>query len=160
MSRITEIVSQGFSYLIILASTIMLGWGVLGFLEYFTGLAPLLPLQNPTFPSGTQFIHWFVITLSGGTFLAGYFSRWRYTPVAMIVLFASLATLCAVQTFDFMENESRFADFARECAYYVIISIYLFRSKRMRDHFGRIIVLETKSNGVSAGSYQSAGAVG
>lgn len=140
MPNIMDRLSQGFSYLIILASIIMLGWGLLGFLEYFTGLAPLMPLQNATFPSGTQFVHWLVITLSGATFLVGYFSRWSYTPIAMIVLFASLATLCAVQTFDFMENEGRYADFARECAYYVIISIYLIRSKRMRQRFGQIMI--------------------
>ena len=140
MADVWDRLSQGFSYLIILASIIMLGWGLLGFLEYLTGLAPLMPLQNATFPSGTQFVHWLVITLSGGTFLAGYFTRWSYTPIAMVVLFASLATLCAVQTFDFMENESRYADFARECFYYVIMSIYLFRSKRMRDRFGQITI--------------------
>ena len=133
--------SQGFSYLIIVAATVMLGWGVLGFLEYFTGLAPFIPLQNPTFPSGTQFVHWLLITLSGGTFLIGYFSRWSYTPIAMVILYAALATMCAIQTFDFMERPSRYADFARECTYYVILSIYLFRSKRMRERFGQITIV-------------------
>ena len=132
--------SQGFSYLIVLAATVMLGWGVLGFLEYLTGLAPLMPLQNPTFPAGTQFVHWTLITLTGGTLLAGYFLRWSHTPVAMTVLFASLATLCAIETFDFMENPSRHTDFMRECIYYVIMSIYLFRSKRMRDRFGELTI--------------------
>lgn len=37
----------------------------------------------------------------------------------MVVLFAGLATLCAIQTFDFMENQGRYGDFARECAYYI-----------------------------------------
>ena len=141
MLRVWELASQGFSYLIVFAATVMLGWGVLGFLEHFTGLAPLMPLQNSTFPAGTQFVHWLLITLSGGTFLIGYFSRWSYTPVAMIVLFASLATMCAIQTFDFMENPSRYADFVRECIYYTIISIFLFRSKRMRTRFGRITMV-------------------
>ena len=132
--------SQGFSYLIVLAASVMLGWGVLGFLEYFSGAAPLMPLQNPTFPAGTQFVHWTLITLSGATFLAGYVLRWRYTPLAMIVLFASLATLCAVQTFDFMENPSRHWDFTRECTYYIIMSIYLLNANRMRDRFGKVTV--------------------
>ena len=132
--------SQGFSYLLILAASVLLGWGVQGFLEYFTGWAPLMPLQNATFPSGTQFIHWLLITLAGSVFLAGYFLRWRYTPVAMMVLYAALATLCAVETFDFMENPSRYADFVRECIYYVLISIYLVRSARMRERFGRITI--------------------
>ena len=68
MANLGERLSQGFSYLLILAATVMLGWGLLGFLEYFTGLAPLMPLQNATFPAGTQFIHWLLITLSGGRF--------------------------------------------------------------------------------------------
>ena len=132
--------SHGFSYLLILAATVMLGWGTLGFLEYFTGLAPLVPLQNATFPGGTQFIHWLLITLSGSVFLTGYVLRWRYTPLAMIVLYAALATLCAIETFDFMKNPSRYGDFARECAYYVLISIYLVRSRRMRERFGQVMI--------------------
>ncbi len=134
--------SQAFSYLIIAGATVMLGWGLLGFLEYFTGLAPLMPLQNHTFPAGTQAVHWILITLSGATFLVGYFLRWRYTPVAMLVLFASLATMCAIQTFDFLQNPDRYGNFARECVYYIIISVYLFRSKRMREWFGQIKVVE------------------
>ena len=141
MPDIRDRLSQGFSYLLIFAATIMLGWGTLGFLEYFTGLAPLVPLQNATFPGGKQFIHWLLITLSGAVFLTGYFLRWRYTPLAMIVLYAALATLCAVETFDFMENPSRYWDFARECTYYVLISIYLVRSGRMRERFGEIMVV-------------------
>lgn len=141
MPNLWDRLSQGFSYLMILAATVMLGWGTLGFLEYFTGLAPLMPLQNSTFPSGTQFVHWLLITLSGGTFLIGYFSRWRYTPIAMTVMYASLATMCSIQTFDFMENPSRYADFARECTYYVIMSVYLFRSDRMRERFGQIAIV-------------------
>lgn len=132
--------SQGFSYLLILAASVMLGWGTLGFLEYFTGLAPLIPLQNATFPGGTQFIHWLLATLSGAVFLTGYFLRWSYTPLAMMVLYAALATLCAIETFDFMENPSRYGDFARECTYYVLISIYLVRSRRMRERFGQIMI--------------------
>ena len=95
-STLLEKASLGFSWLILFAATVMLGWGILGFIEYFTGLALLMPLQNPTFPNGTQFVHWFVITLSGATYLLGYVLRWRYTPVAMVVLYASLATLCAI----------------------------------------------------------------
>ncbi|MDA4847458.1 hypothetical protein [Hoeflea poritis] len=132
--------SQGFEYLIVLISTVMLGWGLLGFLEYFTGLAPLMPLQNATFPIGMQTIHWILITASGATFLTGYFLRWRYTPVAMLVMFTALATLCSVQTFDMLENPDRYRNFAQECVYYIIISAYLFRSQRMNDRFGQITV--------------------
>ncbi|MDP5220802.1 hypothetical protein Q5Y75_26810 [Ruegeria sp. 2205SS24-7] len=140
MNRFMERLSQGFEYLIVLASAIMLGWGLLGFLEYFTGLAPLMPLQNATFPLGMQTLHWILITASGATFLAGYVLRWSFTPIAMLVIFTALATMCAVQTFDMLENPDRYQNFAQECVNYIIISIYLFRSKRMGDRFGRIII--------------------
>ncbi len=130
--------SQAFEYLIVLASIIMLGWGLLGFLEYFTGLAPLMPLQNETFPTGMQTLHWILITGSGATFLIGYFTRWRYTPIAMLVMFMGLATMCFVQTIDMLENPDRYRNFVHECINYIIMSAYLFRAKRMHKRFGRI----------------------
>ncbi len=141
MPDLMDRLSQGFSYLLLLAASIMLGWGVLGFIEYFTGVTPPFPLQYAIFPSGIQFIHWLLITLSGSVLLIGYAVRWRYTPLAMIPIFAALATLCAVETFDFMQNPSRYWDLVRECAYYVLISIYLLRSKRMRARFGEVKVV-------------------
>jgi uncharacterized membrane protein len=140
MPDLSNRLSQGFSYLIVLGSIIMLGWGLLGFLEYFTGLAPLIPLQNPTFPIGMQTLHWILITASGVTFLIGYALRWRYTPIAMLVMFTALATMCAVQTFDMLETPDRYRNFAQECINYVVISVYLFRSQRMRDRFGQITI--------------------
>ena len=67
----------------------------------------------------------------------GYFTKWKNTPFAIVIIYAMLATLCAVETFDFMSNPGRFGSFIRECIAYVGISIYLFRSLRMRSHFGR-----------------------
>ena len=56
-----ERASRLFSYLLVLVSTFMAAWGALGLLEYFTGLAPVVPLQNPAFPSGLQFMHFVAI---------------------------------------------------------------------------------------------------
>lgn len=134
--------SLAFSYLILLAATILLSWGVLGFLEYLFGVVLLMPLQNPTFPQGTQFIHWLLITTAGATYIVGYLSKWKYTPIAMIVLYGMLATMCFIQTFDFMTNESRYTDFARECFYYIVISIYLVKSKRMQERYGRLEIIQ------------------
>lgn len=131
-------VSATFSYLILVAASIMSGWGLLGFIELFTGKAVLMPLQNPNFPSGTQLIHWSLITTSGFTYLAGYFTRWRHTPSVMVVIYACLATMCFIQTFDFMTRPDRYTSFVIECVSYTVISLYLFRSQRMRKHFKRI----------------------
>ena len=130
-------ISMVLSYLLLLAGLVMLIWGSLGFLEYLTGITPLVPLQNPTFLRGTQFIHWLLISTSGAIYLIGYFVRWKHTPFAMVVIYAMLATLCAVETFDFMTNPGRYGSFISECIAYVGISLYLFRSQRMRSHFGR-----------------------
>lgn len=145
MVRLFNRFSQGFDYLVVLASVIMLGWGLLGWLEYFTGLAPLMPLQNETFPPGMQTLHWILITASGAAYLVGYVTRWRYTPIAMLVMFTALATMCAVQTFDMLENPDRYRNFVQECINYIVISIYLFRSKRMRDRFGQLTIRSSKN---------------
>ncbi|MEM7069896.1 MAG: hypothetical protein AAF478_13540 [Pseudomonadota bacterium] len=152
MNALLDKLSLGFSYLILLAATIMFCWGVLGFLEYFTGLAPVLPLQNATFPNGTQFMHWLIITASGTTYLVGYFTRWRYTPIAMLVMFGALGTLCAIQTFDFMVKPSRYNDFWREIFYYCVMSVYLVKSKRMHNHFGRIDMVGSEQSNHNANS--------
>ena len=131
-------VSAAFSYLILAAAVVMSAWGVLGFIEYFSGKALLMPLQNSNFPTGTQFIHWFLITTSGFAYLSGYISRWKHTPQTMVVLYACLATMCFIQTFDFMTRPDRYRSFVVECVNYSIISTYLFRSQRMQEHFRRV----------------------
>ena len=133
-----EKLSKTFSYFLILYSAIMLSWGILGFIEFFTQAVVIVPLQNPTFPAGTQFIHWLLITLSGATYLYGYFSRWPYTPLAMPLLFSMLASMCFIQTFDFMIAPSRYIAFATECSMYIGISAYLLRSQLMQKRFGKL----------------------
>ena len=85
--------SIAFSYLLLLYAVIMLLWGILGFVEYLAGIILLVPFQNPTFPAGTQFIHWLLITLAGVVYLAGYFTKWKYTPLTMVIVFSMLATM-------------------------------------------------------------------
>ena len=132
-----KLVSRVFAYLMVAAAAGMSAWGILGFVEYFTGLALVVPLQNPNFPRGTQFIHWLLISASGLTFLFGYFRRWKYTPNVMVVFYACLATMCFIQTFDFMTRDDRYVSYAKEVVYYIVFSIYLFKSRQMRIHFGR-----------------------
>lgn len=133
-----EKLSKAFSYFLILYSTMMLSWGILGFIEYFTQAVFIVPLQNPTFPAGTQFIHWLLITLSGATYLYGYVSRWPYTPLAMPMLFGMLTSMCFIQTFDFMIAPSRYVTFAIECSMYIGISVYLLRSQLMQKKFRKL----------------------
>ena len=134
-------ISRLYSYLLVLSAIGMTCWGVAGFLEYFFGLVLLIPLQNPNFPEGTQFIHWFLITLSGTVFLFGYFKKWRYTPEAKLVIYSCLATMCFIQTFDFMTREDRYVSYAIEVTNYIVATTFLFKSKLMREHFQRHLIL-------------------
>lgn len=133
MNRLSKI----FSNLLILYFVFMFLWGLLGFLEYFTGVPFIVELQNPTFPAGTQFLHWLLISMTGATYLIGYCLRWAYTPQAMVVLFAMLASMCFIQTFDFMTSPNRYWAYAVECSLYLILSTYLLRSQRMQKRFVR-----------------------
>lgn len=130
-------VSLYYSYFLILSSIGMTVWGVAGFIEYVFGIQVIIPLQNPNFPTGTQFIHWVLITLSGSVFLVGYFKRWKYTPNAKLVIYACLATMCFIQTFDFMTRPDRYVSYGVEVTNYIIVSIYLFKSKLMQERFRR-----------------------
>lgn len=128
--------SQAFSYLFLLYSIFMLLWGALGFAEYLVGRPMLVPLQNPNFPAGTQLLHWLLIIACGLSYVTGYSLRWRYTPFAMTIIFAMLASMCFIQTFDFMTRPDRYIAFAIECVMYIVLSQYLFRSRLMKQRFG------------------------
>jgi len=121
---------------IIAIAAFLLVWGVLGMFEYVTGTPAVVLLQHPAYPAGLQFLQWTLLIAFGASFLIGYATRWPYTPLAVIVTFAMLAAMCFIQTFDFLTNDFRYLAFVMECIAYVVISIYLLRSERMRLRFG------------------------
>jgi hypothetical protein len=68
-----KIVSKVLMVVFLIWTMVMLVWGLSGFFEYFTGIKPVIKLQNAAYYSAVQFVHWFLITLTGGTFVFGYF---------------------------------------------------------------------------------------
>ena len=121
--------------LLLLATTVMFIWGVAGFFEYFTGIVPIIKLQNSAYPNGVQFVHWLLITLTGTTFLLGYFSKWKWTPFVMLVLFSNLAVLCTIETFDFMSEQWSLGAYVTEVISYVVHSTFLLSSSLSKSHF-------------------------
>lgn len=124
-------------YLLLLISAVLIGWGVLGLLEYFFP-SVVLGLQNENFPAGLQFLHFFSILVTGAIFIVGYFTRWRHTPFATVVMYAVLATLCFIETVDFEAfggGPTRFIPMVIEYIAYLGFSAYLLRSSTMRRHF-------------------------
>ena len=131
-----KLVSNVYMFLLLIGAIGMLVWGLAGFFEYFTGIVPFIKLQNPAYPSGVQFVHWLLITISGGVFLLGYIIKWRWTPYAMVLLFSNLAVLCTIQTFDFMSEQWGFSQYFTETVLYVVHSSFLLFSPVSKSRFG------------------------
>ena len=128
--------SKVYMMLLLLAAIGMLIWGLAGFFEYFTGIVPIIGLQNAAYPDGVQFVHWLLITIAGGLFLFGYVTQWKWTPIAMILVYSNLAVLCTIQTFDFMSAQWGYPQYFTEMVMYIIHSLFLLFSPLSRSHFG------------------------
>ena len=92
--------NKNFIYVLLVMKVGLLTWGILGFIEYFVPTVTF-GLQESNFPAGVQFLHWLLISSTGIIFVFGYLTRWSYTPFVSIVMYATLATLCFVETVDF-----------------------------------------------------------
>ena len=126
-----------FPYVLVLLHAVLVGWGVLGLVEYFVPAATL-GLQDTNFPAGTQFLHFASILVTGTLFLAGYFTRWQHTPTVTVTMYAVLATICFIETVDFNAfggGQARFIPMGLEYVTYIGLSIYLLRSATIRHRF-------------------------
>ena len=130
-----KIASKVVMVVLLIWTMVMLVWGLSGFFEYFTGIKPLIHLQNFAYPRTVQFVHWFLITLTGGTFVLGYFLKWKWTPFVMVMLFFNLAVLCTIQTFDFMSEQWSYTAYSAEIVLYVLLSAFLLFSSLSKSHF-------------------------
>ncbi|SRR6056297_989785 len=129
------ILSKIYLVFLVIASAVLVVWGLAGFFEYFTGITPVIELQNSAYPSGVQFVHWLLITLTGGAFLIGYFTHWSFTPFAMILLYSNLSVLCTIQTFDFMSDQWSYTAYISELIFYFVTSLFLIYSAVSKSHF-------------------------
>lgn len=131
--------SRGLPYALVAVKVVLLLWGALGLWEYLVPSADF-GLQNAGFPSGTQLLHWLLLLGTGALFVIGFARRWRHTVVATITMYATLATLCFVETVDFGAfgaGAQRFVFMSAEYLVYLTLSLYLLRSRRVAEHFDR-----------------------
>lgn len=129
------LLSKTYLFLLVIWSVVMLVWGLAGFFEYATGIVPIIELQNKAYPSGVQFVHWLLISLTGFTFLIGFFNHWALTPFAMIVLFSNLGILCTIETFDFMSEHWSFKAYFSELIFYLGTSLFILYATVSKSHF-------------------------
>ena len=130
--------SRAFIWLLLAVHTFLAGWALVGFAEWFMASVPWPRVSNEQFPRLVLLAQWVLILAAAAVFLGGYATRWRHTPVALAVVYAAMAALCALQTFSYMTNDSRFVAMALEYMAYAGILVFLFRSTVFRSGAGRV----------------------
>ncbi|MEX1034948.1 MAG: hypothetical protein WDZ54_03265 [Sneathiella sp.] len=101
-------------------------WAIVGFIEFFASQVPWPPLSNPLFPPAILLLQWTLILTAALVFVPGYLMQWQLLPWAMVFVYAAMAALCAVETFGFLQNDSRFIAMAAEYIAYLAIIFFLF----------------------------------
>jgi hypothetical protein len=113
-------------------------WAAAGLVELVVPAPPWPAVSNPELPRGVLVVHWVAMLGAGSTFLAGYLTRWPATLRAMVIAYAALASVCAVETFGYLTNESRFVGMAVEYATYGILITLLRRHLPARVRSARV----------------------
>lgn len=103
-------------------------WAVVGFIEFFWAQPLWGRVSNPLFPGPVLFLQWALTLTAALVFIGGYFLRWPFTPQTMAVVYGAMASLCAVQTFSYMQNDSRFVAMGLEYLAYAAILAFLFQT--------------------------------
>lgn len=112
-------------------------WALVGLLEWFLAAVPWPRVSNPLFPPLVLLLQWLLILIAAGTFIVGYARQWRRTPQAMLVAYAAMAGLCAIETFWFLQHQARFLEMIVEYLEYAAVLVFLFHGGVMRERFGR-----------------------
>ena len=102
-------------------------WGAAGLAELIGPVPSWAAVANPELPAGVLVVHWPAMLGAGSMFVIGYLVRWPSTPAAMVVAYAVLATVCAVETFGYLTGGMRFVDMAAEYAAYGVLIVLLHR---------------------------------
>lgn len=131
-----EIASRLLIALLVLVHVFLFGWAVAGLAEWLLPSVPWPSLANPLFPDTVLLLQWLFILVTACTFLLGYAARWRHMPHAVAVGYLAMAALCAVETVGFLRHDLRYLAMALEYAAYILILLFLFRSRYVRRRLG------------------------
>lgn len=103
--------------------------GLAGFVEMAWPDAPWPALGDPLFPAWLLALQWTVMVAGGALLVVGALRGWgQRLPRLMAGAYAAMASVCAIETFGYLQHEGRFVAFALECtAYAVILAFLAFR---------------------------------
>lgn len=113
---------------------LLAAWAIVGFVEWFWAAPPWPRVSNELFPRDVLFVQWASTLAASAVFLLGYALGWRHTPIAMACAYAAMAAVCAVETFGYMESDSRFVAMGAEYVAYaaILVFLFLFRARLYR----------------------------
>jgi hypothetical protein len=109
------------------------GWAFVGLLELGLPSVPWPRISNPAFSSSMLLLQWVLVATAALVFITGYLRRWSRLPVAMLVIYGAMASVCAYQTFFILTNPSRFRAMTLEYVEYAVILWFLFTSDHIRS---------------------------
>ena len=121
--------NKAFTYVLLAVHGVLALWALVGFIEWFATATPWPRLSNPHFPPAILFLQWTLTLAAACVFIGGYVRRWARTPGAMACVYGAMAALCAVETFVYMESETRYVAMLLEYLAYAGILVFLFRSR-------------------------------
>lgn len=127
--------SQIFMTLLLIIHIVLLFWAIAGLTEWFTSDTPWERLSNPLFSDELLMVHWLSILIASLVFILGFIFKWRFMPAAMIIAYSLMASVCAVETFFFLEHSSRYWDMVIEYVAYLSIILFLYNSESVRQQF-------------------------
>jgi len=110
-------------------------WAIAGWIEWFVPDVFWSRISNPLFDKTMLFIHWSAILVASLLFLISFILRSKYVPVLMTIIYSIMALLCAVQTFFYLESESRYLAMLLEYTAYGLILFLLWRITFFRNYF-------------------------
>ncbi len=115
----------------------LLVWALMGMAEWIFGAVPWPEVANPLFPRTMLFFHWLSVIAASVAFLAGLALRWRGTPLAVAIGYGGMATVCLIETTQYLVHDLRWIAMAAEYVAYLVIGSWLFRSETAQSTFRR-----------------------
>ncbi len=105
------------------------GWAAAGLGEWLGVPVPWPRISNPFLPRPVLLLQWIFVLTAACVFVAGFGTRWKWTPAARVACYGAMAALCAVENVLYLGH---YGSMALEYATYGAILAVLFRSNRSR----------------------------
>ena len=121
--------------LILVVNALLCLWALVGLIEWFTGPLFWPAVSNAELPRNILLLQWLLCLATPTVLFAGLAMQWRFTPLAVVIGYALMAILCAVETFGYMTNESRFRAIAIEYLTYIVFGTLLFQHGYFKERF-------------------------